>query len=83
MVFLDVTLFLFQTDIVHFHFELKKRLEKMDSLLYYKLYCTWCISSRKKNIKNKMTYILMISDEKYEVNDVNEMDRYRESGNIN
>lgn len=55
----------------------------MDSLLYYKLYCTWCISSRKKNIKNKMTYILMISDEKYEVNDVNEMDRYRESGNIN
>ena len=38
--FLDVTLFLFQTDIVHFHFELKKRLEKMDSLLYYKLYCT-------------------------------------------
>lgn len=55
----------------------------MDSLLYYKLYCTWCISRLKKNIKNKMTYILMISDEKYEVNDVNEMDRYRESGNIN
>ena len=29
-----------------------------------------------------MTFILMISDEKYEVNDVSEMDRYRESGNI-
>ena len=83
--FLDVTLLFFKQQIFSFHFELKKKITIMirKNGFIALLQIILCISSLKKNLKNKMTYILMISDEKYEVSDVNEMDRYRESGNIN